>query len=654
MKDKKTIFAKDTKKLRLKNLEIHIRAALTILCILVMQVGMKAGTDVKEVLLVSSYATDSKRVTSIINAIDRGTKKMSGKYNYVLEDMGCGPFSGSTTWKGKMRDILRRHPEAGIKAVVLIGQEAWATYLSMDSVPKVQIFGCFVSRNGIKIADDKSLIGMPHKSVDMIAEAKHRGLLDGIMFDYDVSKNIDMILMLYPSVKHIAFLTDNSYGGVSLRSYVEKVMREKYPQLRLIPLDGQRSTEGELKERVLALPKNSAVILGAWRVDKNETFFFQNSLQRLFSEVHGTPVFTMTGIGLGTVAIGGYYPDYDKCLSELTKMIEADIFSKDKGDYRMAKNRYVFSATMIEKYGMPTYKLPKDSTIVTEDDMRVARYKNYIMKGGILFVILMIALIGTIWLYVKNRRANVMLKEQQQQLSAKQAELIRAKEQAEQADKLKSSFLANMSHEIRTPLNAIVGFSEMLGECTVDEREEYLQIIRENTGMLLNLINDILDISKIEAGTVEMVFNEFDLSKCFNSVYSTLKQMVRNEHVKFIIDNPYETYLLRNDEKRITQVITNFVTNAIKFTKTGAITIGYLKEGEGVYIYCADTGIGIEKEKAEKVFDRFYQSNQFSQGTGLGLAICKAIVDAQGGRIGVETELGKGSTFWVWLPDKKE
>lgn len=233
--------------------------------------------------------------------------------------------------------------------------------------------------------------------------------------------------------------------------------------------------------------------------------------------------------------------------------------------------------------------------------------------------------------------------------------LIVAKEEAQEADKLKSVFLANMSHEIRTPLNAIIGFSDLLqtAEDRAD-RAEYMSIINRNSELLLRLISDILDLSKIEAGFLELKPELFDLSAAFDETYATLKQRCTNPEVEFLGSNPYRSCMVKLDRNRMEQVGINFVTNAIKHTRKGYILMGYVYEEEGIKLYVEDTGCGIPEEKQCELFQRFAKLDDFTQGTGLGLAICKAITDSQGGRIGVESKEGKGSTFWAWFPCEAE
>jgi len=229
-------------------------------------------------------------------------------------------------------------------------------------------------------------------------------------------------------------------------------------------------------------------------------------------------------------------------------------------------------------------------------------------------------------------------------------QLSDALERAVQSDKLKSAFLSNISHEIRTPLNAIVGFSELIMETdNMSEKEEYCNIVKQNNDLLLKLISDILDLSKIESGFLEINRVKFDLKQYFEE-FVGLFQHKLNQGVELICDNPHKSCIVQFDKVRFTQIITNYVDNAIKFTHKGYIRIGYKVVDNGIKVYCEDTGIGIKKEYLSKVFERFEKLNSFEQGTGLGLAISKSITEAVCGKYGVESKEGEGSLFWSWLP----
>lgn len=244
-------------------------------------------------------------------------------------------------------------------------------------------------------------------------------------------------------------------------------------------------------------------------------------------------------------------------------------------------------------------------------------------------------------------------------LIKKQEQLKQETERANDSGRRKSMFMANMTHEIRTPLNAIVGFSDVLPMLTTpEEKKEITRVIMNNCDILLRLINDILAVSSLENSGIHIQPAVTDFAQDFDDICDSLAQRVMNPKVQFITDNPYPSLVTKIDKGRIQQVITNFVTNAVKYTQEGHIKVGYeYREngGGGLYIYCEDTGAGIPEEYQEKVFDRFVKLNDFIQGTGLGLSICKAIAEGCHGDIGIHSEgEGQGSTFWLWIPCQRE
>ena len=230
-------------------------------------------------------------------------------------------------------------------------------------------------------------------------------------------------------------------------------------------------------------------------------------------------------------------------------------------------------------------------------------------------------------------------------------ELIEAKRRAEDADKMKSVFLANMSHEIRTPLNAITGFSELMAFADTDEeRMSYYDVIKMNNQLLMQLINDILDISKIEADAIKITYEQLDVSELMDTIYASAKLRVPGG-VKLVLEKEADHHMFGTDSMRLLQLINNLVNNAIKNTKEGSITMGYtIQPDDQLRFYVRDTGIGIDKEKLKDVFDRFVKINDYMEGIGLGLAICKGLVVKMGGSIHVTSELGVGSEFSFILP----
>lgn len=256
----------------------------------------------------------------------------------------------------------------------------------------------------------------------------------------------------------------------------------------------------------------------------------------------------------------------------------------------------------------------------------------------------------------KNEEASRLVDHLQLEIEQREkmeADLIKAKERAEQSDKLKMAFLANMSHEIRTPLNSIIGFSEMIQYAEDEaERDEYIKIIKRNNEMLLRLIGDILDLSKIESGAIEIKNVKVDIVPLLSEAFKAMESRNENQAVTMRAEYEIDKCVTLIDSNRLLQVVNNFLSNAMKYTQHGEIVMRVDYVNSGVFLTVQDAGMGIEESKQHLIFQRFEKLDSFAQGSGLGLSICKATIDALGGDIGFESVSGKGSTFWAWIPCK--
>ena len=256
---------------------------------------------------------------------------------------------------------------------------------------------------------------------------------------------------------------------------------------------------------------------------------------------------------------------------------------------------------------------------------------------------------------VQNRDEKVLLTVRDiTRLKKVQEELEVARRVAEVAGEQKTAFLANMSHEIRTPLNAIVGFAGLLSNASESERNSYVEIIKGNTNMLLQLVNDILDMSKIEAGTLEFIYSDTDVNQIMRELEGIFRLRLEeaDSPVRIVFEPCLPVCFIHTEKNRVSQVLSNFLSNAFKYTKEGSITLGYRVREDDIYFYVQDTGAGIPAGKVDKVFERFMKLDAKKQGTGLGLSISRTIIKKLGGEIGVFSEYGKGSTFWFTLPVK--
>ena len=256
---------------------------------------------------------------------------------------------------------------------------------------------------------------------------------------------------------------------------------------------------------------------------------------------------------------------------------------------------------------------------------------------------------------VQNRDEKVLLTVREiTRLKKVREELEAARRVAEVAGEQKTAFLANMSHEIRTPLNAIVGFAGLLSNASESERNSYVEIIKGNTNMLLQLVNDILDMSKIEAGTLEFIYSDTDVNQIMRELEGIFRLRLEeaDSPVRIVFEPCLPVCFIHTEKNRVSQVLSNFLSNAFKYTKEGSITLGYKVREDDIYFYVQDTGAGIPAGKVDKVFERFMKLDAKKQGTGLGLSISRTIIKKLGGEIGVFSEYGKGSTFWFTLPVK--
>lgn len=605
---------------------------------------LRAQIDSREgiILVVASYNPDTRRMSGFISDFEQAIVQKKVPYVIVVEDMGCKGLSEAPQWQERMRDILDRYRKnKQLKAVVLLGQEAWASFLAQGDFPDdIPFFGCYASVNGIAL----SSLNVPQRdwsySVDMAALADSIGTAGGCLNRYDVDKNVDLIRSLYPDVRNIAFVSDNTYGGVSLQALMRREML-RYDDLRLIQIDSREGSDSVVS-RITRLPQHSALLIGTWRVGDDGQYLMYSAMNDLIAENPTVPVFTLSGAGLESVAIGGYNPKYKSGAGEIAGQIAGYYHGKPGAvHFELSDGEYRFNANKLKEFDIAEYKLPAGSVVVDNTEAQLRKYRSVIYSSVAALILLSLIAVFIYFLYYKNKRLRNVLEN-------REAELIEAKEKAEESDLLKSAFLANMSHEIRTPLNAIVGFSSLLtsAEISPEEREEYSAIISTNSELMLTLINDILDISRLETGKIHFAYEDIDIPSLCQQVIMTTTHN-RREGVECVFESSYETYTLRTDGQRLSQVLINLLTNANKFTEQGRITLSFeVLEKEGMVRFAvADTGCGIPPEKQAKVFDRFEKLDEFKQGTGLGLAICRQIVMKVGGKIWVDGTYTSGSRF---------
>ena len=615
------------------------------------------STDKNPILIICSYNPAAQKTTVTISDYMEEYIDLGGKRDIVIENMNCKSFSESPLWDDVMARILAKYQgEKSPSQLILLGQEAWSAYLSYrDSIPvKVPVMCSLVSSNVVKLPEDsvKNLDSWMPESLDIFADHMDiPELKSGFINQYNIEDNIRMIRAFYPETEHIAFISDNTYGGVSMQALVRKEM-EKFPELDLILLDGRQHTIYTIVEELRQLPQHTVIMVGTWRVDKNEGYFMRNATYAMMEATPTVPAFTPSSVSLGYWAIGGVQPVYQKVGKEMAAhSIRIDEQSEDVEEhFDVTDCKAVLDSRKMKEWGLDPKVLPFEVEIINQPVSFYQQYTYQIWSASVLFVILVLGLCISLFYYFRMKRLKDKLLKSEKDLRI-------AKDKAEESNRLKSAFLANMSHEIRTPLNSIVGFSDVLamGGSTEEERQSYYEIIKTNSDLLLRLINDILDLSRLEANRVTLTWEECDIVQLCNQVVASVS-FSRHSDNQFLFTTTFESYPLETDVQRMQQVIINLLSNADKFTKQGKITLDFsVDEETNMAIFSVtDTGCGIPKEKQKQVFERFEKLNEYAQGTGLGLSICKLIVYKWKGDIWVDPDYTGGARFVFSHPLKIE
>lgn len=603
-------------------------------------------TESHPVLIISSYNPDAGRTSGNISDFMEEFQRLGGKNTIALENMNCKSFSESPLWKNRIAGMLSKYQgDKSPALIVLIGQEAWAAYLSLkDSIHgNIPAMSALSSRNAILLPEDTvDLKTWMPESVDFFTDFPDSPIKSGFVYEYDVEANIRMIRQMYPATRNIALVSDNSYGGVAMQAYVRKEMK-KFPDLSLTLLDGRVNTIYTICDRLHELPENTALLMGTWRVDMNEGYFMRNATYAMMEAVPGVPTFSLSSVGLGYWAVGGIVPAYRPLGKEMARQAYRLLTHPQEGAERMevVPNETVLDGKLVKEQGLDVGGLPEPVRMLNVTPSFYELYKYQIWSVCTVLLVLLVGLLVSLYFYYHTKK----LKDE---LEVSEGALREAKERAEESSRLKSAFLANMSHEIRTPLNAIVGFSDVLsaGGVSQEEQRDYFEIIKTNSDLLLRLINDILDVSRLEAGRVVLSLEACDVVQMCRQAVASVSQARRSDN-RFLFECTQEKVEMRTDVQRLQQVVINLLSNADKFTKKGTITLR-LEVGQAggmARFSVTDTGCGIPLDKQKQVFERFEKLNEYVQGTGLGLSICKLTVEKWGGEIWVDPDYTEGARF---------
>ena len=610
---------------------------------------LAVSKDKKPILIICSYNPAAHQTSVTISDYMDEYSKLGGQRDIVIENMNCKSFSEAPLWSAMMTQILAKYQgEKHPAQIILLGQEAWAAYLSQrdEMQVKVPVMCSLASSNVVILPKDtvENLDCWMPESVDIFDDHLNIPELEsGFINQYNIEGNISMIQAFYPKTKHIAFISDNTYGGVTMQALVRKEMK-KFPDLDLILMDGRRHSIYTIVEELRQLPENTVILVGTWRVDMNEGYFMRNATYAMMEATPTIPAFTPSSVSLGYWAIGGVLPDYRKVGGEMAmESIRMDQHPEDTGKHlSIIGSKAVLDSRKVKEWGLHPSVLPFKVQLVNQPVSFYQQYTYQIWSACALFVILVLGLCISLFYYFRTKR----LKDE---LLKSEKDLRVAKDRAEESNRLKSAFLANMSHEIRTPLNSIVGFSDVLavGGSTEEEQQSYYQIIKTNSDLLLRLINDILDLSRLEANRVTLTWEECDVVQLCSQVVASVSFSRQSSENQFLFTTSFESFRMVTDVQRMQQVMINLLSNANKFTKRGKITLDFSvnEETQMAVFSVTDTGCGIPKEKQGLVFERFEKLNEYAQGTGLGLSICKLIVHKWKGSIWIDPDYTGGARF---------
>ena len=603
------------------------------------------------VLIISSYNPDAGRTSSNISDFMEEFQRLGGTNTVALENMNCKSFSEAPFWEKRMAGLLSKYQNDKSPAlIVLIGQEAWAAYLSLeDSVRgNTPVVSALSSRNAILLPGDTiDLKTWMPESVDFFTDFPDSPIKAGFVYEYDVEANINMVKQMYPDTENIAFISDNSYGGVAMQAYVVKEMK-KFPELDLILLDGRVNTIYTICDRLHELPEHTAVLMGTWRVDMNDGYFMRNATYAMMEAAPALPTFSLSSAGLGYWAVAGVVPAYRALGKEMARQSYRLLTDPQDGNTHMEviPNETILDGKLVKEKKLNIAGLPQPVKMLNVTPSFYEQYKYHIWSVGAVLLVLLGGLFVSLYFYYHTKK----LKDE---LEVSEGALREAKDRAEESSRLKSAFLANMSHEIRTPLNAIVGFSDVLsaGGASEEEQRGYFEIIRTNSDLLLRLINDILDVSRLEADRVILSLESCNVVQICQQVVASVAQARRSTN-QFLFECEREVVEMRTDVQRLQQVVINLLSNADKFTKEGTITLKLELDTAGnVAVFSVtDTGCGIPLDKQKRVFERFEKLNEYVQGTGLGLSICKLTVEKWGGEIWIDPAYTDGARFMFTHP----
>lgn len=598
-------------------------------------------SEQKEILVLNSYHNGLSWTDSIVNSIkEELTKELS--YSIYIEYMDSKRHFNQEYLENLSQFYRQKYKNKQFDLIITTDNNAF----NFLQVYKTEIFGPQVP---VLFCGLNFIIDVPKG---------YRGVFENFSF----CATLELIQQNHPDYKEIVIVSDETTTGMNLVKAVQKDIKQMDEPIhhRII----QPSKLSDLKQQLASLSEGSILLYLVYTRDSIGNYM---SYEDGFIEVHPSckvPIYTVWDFYLDHGAIGGALitgRSQGKQVSEMAKKVLSGT-PIDEIENQLAEYQYYFDYKQLSKFKIDAERLPKNSHFINEPYRFVHENKEIVVLTlTVLILLTIIIIVMTINIHLRKVRAQ---KEKIHFLEIQESheKLKIAKEAAEESSRLKSAFLANMSHEIRTPMNAILGFTDLLSNKNIkpEKQERFISIIQKNTKNLLRLISDILDISKIETKQLMIVKDKCNLNELFANLsdnFETILERHEDKDLKLRLYCPKNESVaeISTDSIRLLQIFSNLIENAIKFTQSGEIEIGYETKGKFLEFFVRDTGIGISEEEQKIIFDRFRQAElnvdtRKYGGTGLGLAICKSLVILLGGELWLKSKLGKGSTFYFTIP----
>ena len=635
------------------------KAIVTFLCLLFISPVFGQDDCKKQILLINARDSYEPYKNALVELLTEELRIVNCKPEFIYEDLDTPHIFSQSQFEKKRKDFLKRSQNIKPDLVIFLYNSSFQllqqdVYDKWGDIPTI----LYAERQTIG-ADNQALFEKTfsdNDSIRYLSEFNERRNFTIIYNKVHIYETISMMKQMIPKLEEIGFIYDNKWSGIQNAKLFVRYMKQYFPDIRMRLLSNKKMNTTQLLDTINLMPPNTALIYSSWvRVKRDQlSAHYDARIHTIVSGLSKYPIFTLYDYGVKEgVFAGGFFPFTKTILSTITESAVEKLFPPPYShiDQSIHVIAYpVLNYRYISARKLPINGLLADSFFYDRPENFLKEHETAIILGG--FTVSLIFVVGLLFIFYL-RKSRIAKQRELERTKKMMQQLVEAKEKAEESERMKSAFLANISHEIRTPLNSIIGFSDIIanGDLDPQEKKEFINTIHFNNDLLLRLIDDLLILSRLEHDKEEFVFEPFELYPAMEMIKEEYRLRLKKDQM-LVFDHHSPKCKILSDKNRLTQVIINLVSNAIKFTPQGTIQYGYelMDKNETVRFYVKDTGKGIPSDKLEKVFERFYKVNSFTQGTGLGLPICQSLVHKLGGCIEVQSEEGVGTTFWVYLP----